>query len=501
MNTKPTAISPRRAENYPEWYQEVIKAADLAENSLVRGCMVIKPWGYAIWEKMVANLDKRFKLEGVENAYFPLFIPLSLLQKEANHVEGFATECAVVTHHRLEKNKEGKLVPAGELEEPLIVRPTSEMIIGETFAKWVESYRNLPLKINQWANVVRWEMRPRIFLRTTEFLWQEGHTVHESGKEAMEMARTMLGVYRDFAKEMLAIPFYTGEKSEGERFPGAHTTFTVEGMMQDGKALQGGTSHFMHQNFAKASNIQFANRDGQLEYAYTTSWGATTRLIGACIMTHGDDNGVILPPPVAPKQVVIIPFLMKEESKTEVMSYCRELARELETTLYRGEPIRVLVDDSDKRSGEKGWHWIKKGVPIRIEVGPKEISEGKLALSMRHREKGDIQKITKEELIKTVPTLLEELHEALYQKALHFRNEQTKTVHHIDDFADLAKKETFPGVFIKAPWKGDISTEDRVKKDYNLTIRCILDEGRSSGHPCLFSGHKDAPYALFAKAY
>ncbi len=498
MKGKQTAITPTREENYPEWYQEVIKAAELAENSLVRGCMVIKPWGYAIWEKMVADLDRRFKEEGVENAYFPLFIPLHLLQKEAKHVEGFATECAVVTHHRLEKNKEGKLVPSGELEEPLIVRPTSEMIIGETFAKWIESYRNLPLKINQWANVVRWEMRPRIFLRTAEFLWQEGHTAHETGEEAMEMARTMLGVYRDFAKDMLAIPVYTGEKSEGERFPGAHTTFTIEGMMQDGKALQGGTSHFMHQNFAKASNIQFTGRNGEVDHAYTTSWGATTRLIGAMIMTHGDDNGIILPPPVAPKQVVIIPFLMKEEHKEVVLSYSRELARELEA-----QGLRVLVDDSDKRSGEKTWHWIKKGVPARIEIGPKEIEEGKFPLSMRHKEKGDTLKLSKEELIETLPSHLQKMHEALYQKALHFRNTQTKLAHTLQEFELLAEQETFPSHFIKAPWKGSVSDEERIKKDYNLTVRCILkEEGHpSSGHPCIFSGATDAPYALFARAY
>lgn len=495
-----TAISPTREENYPEWFQEVIKAADLAEHSLVRGCMVIKPWGYAVWEKMVQDMDRRFKEKGVKNAYFPLFIPLHLMQKEAKHVEGFATECAVVTHHRLEKNEEGKLVPAGELEEPLIVRPTSEMIIGETFAKWVSSYRDLPLLINQWANVVRWEMRTRLFLRTAEFLWQEGHTAHETPEDAMQMARAMHRTYAEFGKEVLAIPFYVGEKSERERFPGAANTYTIEGMMQDGKALQGGTSHYMHQNFSKASNIQFTNKEGQLEYAYTTSWGSTTRLIGAMLMTHSDDNGLILPPAVAPEHIVIIPFLMKEEKRDEVLNYCDALKKDLEKCLYRGESVSVIVDSSDQRAGEKKWNWVKKGVPIRVEVGPKEMEEGNLAISMRHKE--EVAKISRDALVSKVSSMLEEMQTALYEKALAFRNSHTKTIHSLEDFEKLVKiKDNFPSFFIRCPWRGSTEMEEKIQKEYNVTIRCILVDEEPSKHPCPFSNQPDAPYALFARAY
>ena len=323
------AITPTRLEDYPEWYQQVIKAADLAEHSPVRGCMVIKPWGYALWENMQGILDKRFKETGHQNAYFPLFIPLSYMQKEAKHVEGFATECAVVTHHRLVKNEEGNLIPDGELEEPLVVRPTSEMIIGEMFSKWIESYRDLPLLINQWANVVRWEMRTRLFLRTTEFLWQEGHTAHATKEEALEETRKMLDIYVDFVENTLAIPVIKGEKTESERFPGADSTFTFEMMMQDGKALQGGTSHFLGQNFSKAANITFRDQEGEQVHAWTTSWGVTTRMIGGLIMCHGDDDGLILPPRIASAHVVIIPLTHKEESKEEVFAYCRALKDKL----------------------------------------------------------------------------------------------------------------------------------------------------------------------------
>ncbi len=350
-----TAITPTREENYPEWYQSVLKAADLAEHSAVRGCMVIKPWGYAIWENIQRILDGFFKATGHQNAYFPLFIPLSYMEKEAQHVEGFAKECAVVTHHRLEKGKDGKLVPAGELEEPLVIRPTSEMIIGHTFAKWVESYRDLPLLINQWCNVVRWEMRTRMFLRTTEFLWQEGHTVHASKEEAIAETKRMLEIYSDFCHQYLALPVIRGEKTESERFPGAVNTYCIEAVMQDRKALQAATSHFLGQNFSKSCEIQFRNVEGIQEFGWTTSWGATTRLIGALIMAHSDDDGLVLPPRIASAHLVIIPIIHSEEARSKIMHHAEELAARLRKIDYQGQPLRIIVDSRDMRGGEKSW--------------------------------------------------------------------------------------------------------------------------------------------------
>src|SRR3954468_22579163 len=348
MTNKPrTAITPTREENYAEWYQQVIRAADLAENSAVRGCMVIKPWGYALWESMQRVLDQMFKDTGHQNAYFPLFIPLSFLQKEAAHVEGFAKECAVVTHHRLELNAEGKLVPTGELEEPLIVRPTSETIIGDAFARWVQSYRDLPLLINQWANVVRWEMRTRLFLRTTEFLWQEGHTAHATREEAVDETMRMLDVYAAFAEQWMAMPVIKGEKTAGERFPGAERTYSIEAMMQDRKALQAGGSHFLGQNFAKASEIMFLDQNGARQHAWTTSWGVSTRLIGGLIMTHSDDDGLILPPKVAPAQVVIIPIFRSDDERPRVLEYCNRVAQELRAQRFADRPVSVIVDERD----------------------------------------------------------------------------------------------------------------------------------------------------------
>jgi prolyl-tRNA synthetase len=347
------AITPRRADDFPEWYQAVVTAADMAENSDVRGCMVIKPWGYGIWELMQAQLDKMFKATGHKNAYFPLFIPLSYLEKEAEHVAGFAKECAVVTHHRLEVNAEGKLVPTGKLTEPLVVRPTSETIIGAAYAKWVQSYRDLPLLLNQWANVVRWEMRPRIFLRTTEFLWQEGHTAHETEAEALHETRRMLDVYETFARDHLAIPVMTGRKSASERFPGAVDTLCIEAMVQDRKAVQAGTSHFLGQNFAKASGIQYLSRAGKKEFAWTTSWGVSTRLIGTLIMAHADDDGLVLPPRVAPTQVVIIPIIPKDEQRKEILKACGALAQQIEAEQFHKEGIRVEVDQRDIQGGTR----------------------------------------------------------------------------------------------------------------------------------------------------
>ncbi|MEJ7599967.1 MAG: aminoacyl--tRNA ligase-related protein, partial [Kofleriaceae bacterium] len=373
-NKARTAITPTRCDNYSEWYQEVIKAADLAENSDVRGCMVIKPWGYALWENIQRALDDMFKATGHVNAYFPLFIPLSYLEKEAAHVEGFAKECAVVTHHRLEA-RDGKLVPVGPLEEPLVVRPTSETIIGASFAKWVQSYRDLPLLINQWANVVRWEMRTRLFLRTAEFLWQEGHTAHATSEEAVEETMKMLGVYAEFAETFMAMPVIQGEKTAGERFPGAVRTYCIEAMMQDCKALQAGTSHFLGQNFAKASNIKFLSDQNTQEFAWTTSWGVSTRLIGAMIMTHADDDGMVMPPRLAAAHVTIIPVTPKPEDHDRVIAYCKALKTELEATLYAGAKVRVILDERDVRGGEKAWQWVKKGVPIRVEIGPRDLEK------------------------------------------------------------------------------------------------------------------------------
>ncbi|HEY4313123.1 MAG TPA: aminoacyl--tRNA ligase-related protein, partial [Pirellulales bacterium] len=348
-----TAITPTRSDDYPEWYQQVVRAADLAEQSPVRGCMVIKPWGYALWENMQRVLDRMFKETGHVNAYFPLFIPLSYLEKEAEHVEGFAKECAVVTHHRLEAGPDGGLVPTGKLEEPLVVRPTSETIIGAMYAKWVQSYRDLPILINQWANVVRWELRTRMFLRTTEFLWQEGHTAHATRAEAEEETRKMLGVYARFAQEYMAMPVIRGEKTAGERFPGAVNTYSIEAMMQDRKALQAGTSHFLGQNFSKAQEIKFLSSEGREEFAWTTSWGVSTRLIGGMIMTHGDDDGLILPPRLAPQHVVILPIYRSDEERASVLDYCQKLRAELTAQRYDDEPVRALLDDRDIARADK----------------------------------------------------------------------------------------------------------------------------------------------------
>ena len=369
-----SAISPTRSEDYPEWYQQAIKASDMAERSPVRGCMVIKPWGYALWENIVQAMDAMFKETGVKNAYFPLFIPLSFMQKEADHVEGFAKECAVVTHHRLEKDAGGALVPAGRLTEPLVVRPTSETIIADAFSKWISSYRDLPILLNQWGNVVRWEMRTRIFLRTSEFLWQEGHTAHATQAEALERTQMMLEIYARLAEEVLAMPVIKGAKTAAERFPGAVDTLCIESMMQDCKALQAGTSHFLGQNFARASQIKFQTADEKEEYAWTTSWGASTRLIGGVIMTHGDDDGVVMPPRAASAHVVLLPIFKKEDERQAVMAYTDQLARELRSRTYYGRRLVVEVDPREI-GGARGWEWIKKGIPLRVEIGAREVRE------------------------------------------------------------------------------------------------------------------------------
>lgn len=503
MSKPKTAITPTREENYPEWYQGVLKAADLAEHSPVRGCMVIKPWGYAIWENIQRVLDGKFKETGHQNAYFPLFIPLSYLEKEAQHVEGFAKECAVVTHHRLEKNKEGRLVPAGELEEPLIVRPTSEMIIGHTFAKWVESYRDLPILINQWANIVRWEMRTRMFLRTTEFLWQEGHTVHASKEEAEIETKKMLRVYSDFCHQYLAMPVICGEKTASERFPGAVSTYCIEAMMQDRKALQAGTSHFLGQNFSKSCGIQFRDKDGNQEFGWTTSWGSTTRLIGGLIMTHSDDDGLVLPPRVASSHLVIIPILHSEEAKSKVMEYCESLAASLRKIHYDGQPLRVVVDARDLRGGEKSWSWIKKGIPLRLEIGPREVDSEQLNLLRRDKAHRDGTSLSRSQLETQIGTILDEMQHHLLDKATRYRNKHMVEIDSQKEFAEFfsAKGEEIHGGFALCHWNEDPAIEAKVKEEFNVTIRCIpLDLPAKEGR-CIFTGERSPRRVIFAKAY
>lgn len=500
-----TAISPTRSENYPEWYQQVIKAADLAEVSAVRGCMVIKPWGYALWENIQRDLDKRFKDTGHVNAYFPLFIPMSYLEKEAQHVEGFAKECAVVTHHRLEPNGEGGLQPAGPLEEPLIVRPTSETIIGETYAKWVQSYRDLPILINQWANVVRWEMRTRMFLRTAEFLWQEGHTVHATSEEAMAETRQMLDVYADFAENFLAMPVIKGEKTADERFPGAVNTFTIEAMMQDKKALQAGTSHFLGQNFSKAQNISFADKNGEQQHAWTTSWGVSTRLIGGLIMTHSDDDGLILPPRVAPKQAVIMPIYRGDSDRTAILEYCHRLAEELRGQSFHGQTIGVEVDNRDLRGGDKAWQHIKKGVPLRMEVGPRDMANDAVFMGRRdlsHKEKSSIGRA---ELVSTVGATLENMQRELFERALLFRSQNTHDVSSLDDFKDLfAKDDSGQGGFASAHMSESAQDQSQIQellKSMKVTARCIPLADNSEPGTCVFSGNSSKRKVIFARSY
>jgi prolyl-tRNA synthetase len=501
-----TAITPTRADDYPEWYQQVIKAADLAENSPVRGCMVIKPWGWAIWENMQRVLDRMFKETGHENAYFPLFIPLSFLQKEADHVEGFAKECAVVTHHRLEPGPDGKLRPApsAQLEEPLIVRPTSETIIGSVYASWVQSYRDLPILINQWANVVRWEMRTRLFLRTTEFLWQEGHTAHATQAEAVEETMKMLDVYATFAEEYMAMPVIKGEKTEGERFPGAVNTFSIEAMMQDRKALQAGTSHFLGQNFSKAQEIKFQSAEGREEFAWTTSWGVSTRLVGGLIMTHSDDDGLVLPPRLAPKHVVLLPIYRSDEERAAVLEYVNKLKSELEAQRYDGGPVRVMIDDRDIRGGEKKWHHVKRGVPLRVEVGPRDIADDAVMVARRDSsEKGE--KTPRAQFVANVAALLAEMQMGLFQRAVALRAENTRNIDALDEFKAYftSKNQDEPeihGGFAMCHYVEDPSV-NALLKELKVTIRCLPLDAPAEPGKCLFTGRPSARRAVFAKAY
>jgi prolyl-tRNA synthetase len=504
------AISPTREEDYPEWYQQVIKAADLAEISPVRGCMVIKPWGYAIWENIQRHLDRMFKETGHQNAYFPLFIPLSYLEKEAEHVEGFAKECAVVTHHRLEASPEGGLRPTGELEEPLIVRPTSETIIGAMYAKWVQSYRDLPILINQWANVVRWELRTRMFLRTTEFLWQEGHTAHATKEEAVEETLKMLDVYATFAQDYMAMPVIKGEKTAGEKFPGAADTYTIEAMMQDRKALQAGTSHFLGQNFSKAQDIKFLSSEGRQEYCWTTSWGVTTRLVGALVMTHSDDDGLVLPPRLAPAQVVIMPIFRTDEERATVMAYCHNLEQDLKRQPYDGEPVRVLIDTRDIRGGDKAWQHIKRGVPVRLEIGPRDVAGEAVFMARRDKPASEKAGVPRGEFVAGIGNLLGEIQDALYRRALELRSANTRTIDSRDEFIGYftPKNEDKPeihGGFALCHWADDPAVK-QLLADLKVTIRCIPLPGQVADvddkpGKCIFTDKSSSQRAVFAKAY
>ena len=502
-----TAITPRREDDFPEWYQQVVRAAELAEPSDVRGCMVIRPWGYGMWENMQRQLDAMFKATGHVNAYFPLFIPLSYMQKEADHVEGFAKECAVVTHHRLEVGPDGKMrpAPAAELTEPLVVRPTSETIIGATYAKWVQSYRDLPILINQWCNVVRWEMRPRVFLRTTEFLWQEGHTVHESEVEAREETKRMLDVYETFVRDHLAVPVFSGEKSESERFPGAVQTLCIEAMVQDRKAIQAGTSHFLGQNFSRASGIQFQTRDGKQEFGWTTSWGMSTRLIGTVIMAHADDDGLVLPPRIAPTHVVILPITPKEETRAAVLDAAEKLAAELRRTSYAGAPIEVNVDRRDIGGGVKSWEWIKKGVPIRVELGPRDLESGNVAVTRRDQAAKAKEFHSVADFVSGAPAMLESIQQNLLERARQFRDANTRAIDTKEEFYDFftpknADKPEIHGGFALAHWNGSRGVEEQIKNDLKVTIRCIPFEGAEAG-TCPFTGEASRQRVVWAKSY
>jgi len=485
-----------RSDDYSKWYNELVVKADLAENSAVRGCMVIKPYGYAIWEKMQAELDRMFKETGHQNAYFPLFVPKSLFEAEEKNAEGFAKECAVVTHYRLQNDPDnpGKLRvdPKAKLEEELVVRPTSEAIIWNTFKGWVQSYRDLPLLINQWANVVRWEMRTRLFLRTAEFLWQEGHTAHATKAEAVTEAKLMNSVYANFAENFMAIPVIQGVKTESERFAGAEETYCIEALMQDGKALQAGTSHFLGQNFAKAFDVKFANSEGKQDYVWATSWGVSTRLMGALIMTHSDDKGLVLPPNLAPYQVVIVPIHRNDEQLAEITAQAETLMKSL-----RAENISVKYDHrTTQRPGAKFAQHELQGVPLRIAIGPKDLESGTVELA--RRDTLTKQVVALESLTDTVKTLITEIQNSLFQKALDFRADHITKVETFDEFKAVLEEKTG---FISAHWDGSIENEDKIKDLTKATIRCIPIDSKLEDGVCVFSGKPSKQRVLFAKAY
>ena len=484
----------KRADNYSQWYNDLVVKADLAEQSAVRGCMVIKPYGYAIWEKMQRQLDDMFKATGHVNAYFPLLIPKSFLSREAEHVEGFAKECAVVTHYRLKNAADGSGVvvdPSAKLEEELIIRPTSETIIWNTYKNWIQSYRDLPILCNQWANVFRWEMRTRLFLRTAEFLWQEGHTAHATREEAETEARRMLDVYADFAENFMAVPVVKGVKSANERFAGALDTYTIEAMMQDGKALQSGTSHFLGQNFAKPIDVQFINKNNELEYVWATSWGVSTRLMGALIMTHSDDNGLVLPPKLAPIQVVIIPIYKNAEQLQAIDAKANEIADKL-----RVMGISVKYDNADnKRPGFKFADYELKGVPVRLVMGGRDLENG--TVEVMRRDTLEKETMSVENIEQVVKTLLDEIQANIFQKALKYRQEHTITVDSYDEF----KEKIEEGGFILAHWDGTTETEERIKEETKATIRCIPFDGDTTPGVCMVTGKPSARRVLFARSY
>jgi prolyl-tRNA synthetase len=482
-------------EDYSKWYNDLVTKADLAEHSDVRGCMVIKPHGYAIWEKIQRALDDMFKETGHVNAYFPLFIPKSYLSKEASHVEGFAKECAVVTHYRLKNSPDGKGVivdPDAKLDEELIVRPTSETIIWNTYRGWIQSYRDLPILINQWANVVRWEMRTRLFLRTTEFLWQEGHTAHATREEAEEETRKMLEVYAEFAEKWMAMPVIKGSKSESERFAGAIDTLCIEALMQDGKALQAGTSHFLGQNFAKAFDVKFADQNGKQEYVWATSWGVSTRLMGALIMTHSDDKGLVLPPKLAPIQVVIVPIYKSEEQLEQISVVARELHAKIKAL-----GISVKFDNDDKR--KPGWKFAEyelKGVPVRLAMGPRDLEHK--TVEVTRRDNGLKELVMLDDVVTHVANLMDEIQNALYQKALAFRD---KNIRKVDSYDELKSVLDGPGGFVLAHWDGTAETEEKIKEETKATIRCIPFDSQVEEGTCVYSGKPSNQRVLFAKAY
>lgn len=483
-----------RNEDYSKWYNELVIKADLAENSGIRGCMVIKPYGYAIWERMQAELDRMFKETGHQNAYFPIFIPKSYFSKEASHVSGFAKECAVVTHYRLKSDDDGSIVvdPTAKLEEELIVRPTSETVIWDTYRKWIQSYRDLPILINQWANVVRWEMRTRLFLRTSEFLWQEGHTAHATKEEAIKEAELMLNVYADFAQNFMAVPVIKGVKTESERFAGAVETYCIEALMQDGKALQAGTSHFLGQNFAKAFDVKFADKEGVLEYVWATSWGVSTRLIGALIMTHSDDNGLVLPPTLAPDQVVIVPIYRTDEERNAIGEVADKMIKQL-----RAEGIRVKYDERDTH--KPGWKFNEyelKGVPVRIAIGPKDLEKGTVEIARRDT----LQKqfINQNETVSVVTKLLDEIQENIFKKAKNYRDSHITEVDTYEEFKEVLETK---GGFVSAHWDGTTATEELIQNETKATIRCIPLEGKAEKGKCIVTGANSSKRVLFAKAY
>lgn len=483
-----------KEENYSLWYNNLVIKADLAENSAVRGCMVIKPYGYAIWEKMQAQLDRMFKETGHQNAYFPLFIPKSFLSREAEHVEGFAKECAVVTHHRLMTNPDGPGVvvdPDAKLEEELVVRPTSETIIWNTYKNWIKSYRDLPILVNQWANVVRWEMRTRLFLRTTEFLWQEGHTAHSTKQEAIEETMKMVNVYAEFARKYMSMPVIIGHKTESERFAGALDTLCIEAMMQDGKALQAGTSHFLGQNFAKAFDVQFANKEGGLDYVWATSWGVSTRLMGALVMAHSDNNGLVLPPKLAPIQVVMVPIFKTEEDYKQILDRMADMKSKLVAA-----GITVKIDDRDNlRSGFKFAEWELKGVPVRIAMGPRDLQNGTVEIA--RRDTLTKESVDQEGLEIKIAALLDEIQENIYNKALKFREENTFKV---DDYKTF-KEKIEEGGFLMCHWDGTSETEEKIKEETKATIRCIPIDAEEEEGCCIYSGKPSKRRVIFARAY